>query len=402
MLCDHGYPMTGSRSLPLLRIFGIRVGVNYSWFLVLFVVIFVLWDSLSETLDASETTVYVVAVVAAASFFGSILLHELGHALAARREGIAVDGIDLFLFGGVMKMSRETDSPGAEFRVAVAGPLVTLAIMALASVAAILLAGGDSFWDAARLSSSADASPVEVVVSLLVSMNLVLLLFNLVPAFPLDGGRIARAAAWKLTGDRHRATRFAARIGIGFGYLLMAGGLALIVLVEGATFDGIWFGALGWLLASAARATLAQTAFTEQLAGITVADVMDSEPVTIPAGLTAAQAYEDYFLRYQGWEWFAVVEDDGRYIGLAHRRAVEHAALEEGGGAPMRDVAAPGADEGQVRADAPLEALLSSEPLRRLGALMAVDAEGRLRGVVTFEQVTRALRARLSAPGAIG
>ena len=398
MLCDHGCPMTGSRSLPLLRVFGIRVGVNYSWFLVLFVVIFILWDSLRETLDASETTVYVVAVVAAASFFASILLHELGHALAARREGIEVDGIDLFLFGGVMKMSRETDSPGAEFRVAVAGPLVTLLLMVLASVTAILLAGADSFWDAASLSASANASPVEVVVSLLVSMNLVLLLFNLVPAFPLDGGRIARAAAWKLTGDRHRATRFAARIGIGFGYFLMAAGLALIVFA-GATFDGIWFGALGWLLASAARATLAQTAFTEQLAGITVADVMDSEPVTIPAALPAALAYEEYFLRYQGWEWFAVVDDDGRYVGLAHRRAVEHAALAEDGATPVSEVAAPSAAEAQVRADAPLEALLSSEPLRRLGALMAVDADGRLRGVVTFEQVTRALRARLAPSG---
>src|SRR5215217_9217504 len=228
--------MTGSRSLPLVRIFGIRVGVNPSWFLVLFLVIYIVWDSLRETLDASETTLYVVAVVSAFSFFASILLHELGHALAARREGIAVDGIDLFLCGGVMKMSRETDSPGAEFRVAVAGPLVTLAIMALASVAAILLAGGDSFWDAARLSSAADASPVEVVVSLLVSMNLVLLLFNLVPAFPLDGGRIARAAAWKVTGDRHRATRFAARIGIGFGWLLMLGGLALVVFADGYAF----------------------------------------------------------------------------------------------------------------------------------------------------------------------
>ena len=169
-----------------------------------------------------------------------------------------------------------------------------------------------------------------------------------------------------------------------------------MILVEGAVFDGIWFAALGWLLASAARGTLAQTRFTEQLEGITVADVMDSEPVTIPAGLTAAQAYEEYFLRYQGWEWFAVVEDDGRYAGLAHRRAVEHAALEEGGTIAVRDVAAPGAAEGQVPADAPLEALLGSEPLRRLGALMAVDTDGRLRGVVTFEQVTRALRTRLA------
>jgi Zn-dependent protease len=301
-------PMMGSRSLPLIRLFGIRVGVNYSWFLVLFIVIFVLWDSLSDTLDAGATTVYVVAVVAAASFFASIVLHELGHALAARREGIDVQGIDLFLFGGVMKMSRETDTPGAEFRVAVAGPLVTLAIMLLAAVAAVVLAGGDSFWDAARLSAAADASPVEVVVSLLVSMNLVLLIFNLVPAFPLDGGRIARAAAWKVTGNRHRATRFAARIGIAFGWFLILAGVALAIGVgSAATFDAIWFAALGWLLASAARGTLAQTALTEQLAGITVADVMDREPVTIPAAAAAGRAYEDYFLRYQGWEWFAVV-----------------------------------------------------------------------------------------------
>jgi Zn-dependent protease len=388
--------MTGSRSLPLLRLFGIRVGVNPSWFLVLFVVIFVLWDSLSQTLDASDTTVYVVAVVAAGSFFASILAHEFGHALAARREGIAVEGIDLFLFGGVMKMSRDTDSPGAEFRVAVAGPVVTLLIMVLASIAAVLIAGVDSFWDAARLSAAANATPVEVVVSLLVSMNLVLLVFNLVPAFPLDGGRIARAAAWKLTGDRNRATRFSARIGIGFGWILMLGGLTLLVFVDGYAFDGIWFAALGWLLASAARGTLAQTRFTEQLAGITVADVMDAEPVTIPASLSAARAYEEFFLRYQGWEWFATVEDDGRYAGLAHRAAVEHAALSEDGAMPVRDLAGPAAAEGQVPADAPLEALLSSEPLRRLGALMAVDADGRLRGVVTFEQVTRALRARLA------
>ncbi len=387
----------GMGSLPLLRLFGIRVGVNYSWFLILFVVIFVLWDSLSTTLDAGSTTVYVVAVVAALSFFGSILLHEFGHALAARREGIDVAGIDLFLFGGVMRMNRDTETPGAEFRVAVAGPLVTLAIMGLAAVAAVLLAGADSFWDAARLSGQRSATPAEVVVSLLVTMNLFLLVFNLVPAFPLDGGRIARAVAWKITGDRNRATRFAARIGIGFGGLLMAGGV-LLVLVAGraATLDAVWFFALGWLLAQGARGAIAQTAFTERLAGITVADIMDADPVTIPASLPAATAYEDYFLRYQGWEWFAVVEDDGRFAGIAHRAAVEHAALQEHRAVAVRDVAAPGAAEGQVPADTPLESLLASEPLRRLGALMAVDGEGRLRGVVTLEQVSRALRTRLA------
>ena len=397
MLCDHGYRMTGSGSLALMRIFGIRIGVNYSWFLILFVVIFVLWDSLSQTLNASETTVYLVAVLAAGAFFASILLHELGHALAARREGIEVAGIDLFLFGGVMKMNRDTDSPGAEFRVAAAGPLVTLAIGVLAALAAIAVAGLDSFTEAARLSASADASPVEVVLSLLVSMNLVLLVFNLVPAFPLDGGRIARAAAWRITGDRHKATRFAARIGVGFGFLLVAGGLALVLLAD-AVLDGIWFAALGWLLASAARGTLAQTAFQEQLAGVTVADIMDSEPVTIPAELSATRAHEDFFLRYPGWEWFAMVDAQGRYAGLARRADVERAALSGDPDAPVAGLAAEDAAETRIASDAPLEALLGSEPLRRLGALMAVDGEGRLRGVVTFDQVTRALRTRL-APG---
>src|SRR5215203_992402 len=251
---------TGS-SFKLARVFRIRIGVNASWFIVLFLFIYLFQGSFEEKLASSDTTAFGVAVVAAVLFFGSILLHELGHAVAARREGIDVTGIDLFLFGGVMKMSRDTDSPGAEFRVAVAGPLVTFLLIVLSTGAAVLLAGADSFWDAARLSGNADATPAEVVVSLLVSMNLLLLVFNLVPAFPLDGGRIARAAAWKLTGDRHRATRFAARIGIGFGWLLILGGLVLVVFSEGRAFDGIWFAALGWLLASSARGTLAQTRF---------------------------------------------------------------------------------------------------------------------------------------------
>jgi CBS-domain-containing membrane protein len=168
-----------------------------------------------------------------------------------------------------------------------------------------------------------------------------------------------------------------------------------ILVALSDSVGGLWAIVLGYLLGSSARAAIAQSAFTERLKGVTVADIMDAEPVTIPADLHAAQAWEDYFLRYHGWPWFAVVEADGHFVGLAHRAAVEHAALSEGGRMPVRDVAAGGED--RVRFDAPLEALLGSEALRRVGALMAVDAEGRLRGVVTVEQVTRALQARLSA-----
>jgi hypothetical protein len=124
---------------------------------------------------------------------------------------------------------------------------------------------------------------------------------------------------------------------------------------------------------------------------------MDAEPVTIAADLPAARAYEEFFLRYQGWEWFAVVEADGRYVGLAHREPLRQVTEGGGGDRPVGDLVVPAGGEGQVRADAPLEALLGSEPLRRLGALMAVDGEGRLRGVVTLEQVSRALQAHLAA-----
>jgi Zn-dependent protease len=382
--------MLGGSSLALGRIFGIRIGVNASWFLILFLFIFWLSQSYTNILDDDETLGYATALGAAVLFFGSIVLHELGHALAARRSGIEVAGIDLFFFGGVMKMSRDTDTPGKEFFVAVAGPLVTLAIVIVGALAGAAIAGWDDFWEAARLDGAAPSEIPLLLVSFLVTMNFVLLVFNLVPAFPLDGGRIARAAAWKLTGDRTKATRFAAFVGQGFAVLLI--GFGIYLSMTGELFDGLWLAVLGYLLGQSARAAVLQTAMTQRLEGVTVADIMDSEPVTVPAEMPAERAYDEFFLRYQGWPWFAVVEDDGRFAGLLHREAVEEATRERPT-VPVRRLATA---SGEVREDAPLEALLASEPLRRMGALMAVDDQGRLRGVVTIEQVSRALQARLA------
>src|SRR5215203_939385 len=379
----------GGSSFQLGRILGIRIGVNASWFLILFLFIFVLSGNFGEILG-DETTGYAAALAAAVLFFGSIVLHELGHALAARRSGIEVSGIDLFFFGGVMKMNRDTDTPGKEFFVAVAGPLVTLGIVLVGTAIGVVLAGSDDFFEAAKLGGAAPSDAALLLVSFLVSLNAILLVFNLVPAFPLDGGRIARAAVWKVTGDRGRATRLAGVVGQGFAVLMM--GLGLFLAFSGNPYDGVWLAVLGYLLWQSARSAVLQTAVTSRLDGVTVADIMDADPVTLPAELPVQRAYEDYFLRYQGWPWFAVVEPDGRYAGIAHRAAVESAALEHSGLA-VRDLAA---DSAQARDDAPLEALLGSEPLRRLGALMAVDADGRLRGVVTLEQVSRALQARLA------
>jgi Zn-dependent protease len=380
-------------SFQLARVLGIRVGVNASWFVALFLFIYLFQGNFEKILGGSSTQAFAVAVAAALLFFASILLHEFGHALAARREGIEVTGIELFLFGGVMKMSRDTDSPGSEFRVAAAGPAVTLAIAVVVGGLATLLVGWTRLEDAVRLTGPPEGIPL-VLASTVVGFNVVLLLFNLIPAFPLDGGRIARAIAWRLTGDRGRATRFSARLGQGFAVLLVGYGL---YRVTGGDTWGLWWVMLGWLLGSAARSAIAQSAFSDRLEGITVADLMDAEPVTIPAALPADRAYEDYFLRYQGWEWFAVVEGDGRYVGVAHREPVRQIAEAGGPPRPVRELVIPTGEEGKVQADTPLEALLGSEPLRRLGALMAVDRDGRLRGVVTLDQVSRALQAHLAA-----
>ena len=392
-LCHHRSPVLGGSSIRLATIFGIRIGVNATWFVVLFLFIYWLNNSFTRVLHDSSIAFW-VAVAAALGFFGSILLHELGHAFAARREGIGVSGIDLFFFGGVMKMSSDTRSPGQEFRVAVAGPLVTLLIIIVAAPVCTLLLGWGTFIDVALLRRiGATPSAVDLWLTFMVSMNVLLLGFNLIPAFPLDGGRIARSAVWKVTGDRSRATRVSAYLGQGFAALLMLYGVYLLTSRSDTT-GGLWSLVLGYLLGSSARAAIAQSDFTERLKDITVADIRDAEPVAIPAELSAGRAWEDYFLRYQGWPWFAIVEADGRYAGLAHRAAVEHAARDEGGHMPVRDVAS--GTEDRVRFDAPIEQLLGSEPLRRLGALMAVDAQGRLRGVVTVEQLTRVLRSRLT------
>jgi CBS domain-containing protein len=278
---------------------------------------------------------------------------------------------------------------------------VTLLIALAGAAVGIAVMGLDAFRAGATLGGSAPADVFELWLSFLVSMNVLLLVFNLVPAYPLDGGRIAQAAVWRLTGDRNRATRVAALLGMVFAALLVGYGLYQL-LTSSSTFGGLWYIALGWLLGSAARGATARTALTERFDGITVADVMDPEPVTIPAELPASRAWDEYFLRYQGSDWFPVAAADGRWVGTAHRAAVQQVAAGPQPAGPellMRDIAAPAEPEGQIRSDAPLAALLASEPLGRLGALAAIDGDGRLRGVVTHDDVARAVRARL-APSA--
>jgi Zn-dependent protease len=383
-------------AIKLFTFRGIRVGVDYSWFLVLFLVILSLSGFYEGILNAREGSIgpYALAVVSALAFFGSILLHEMGHAIVALREGIGITDITLWLFGGVARMSRDTDSPGAEFRIAVAGPVVTL-LIAAGCLAAGFAIGGEGFWDALRFDQQAGVSGALAFLAWIASLNVLLLGFNLIPAFPLDGGRIARAIAWRVTGDRRRATRIAATLGQGFSYVFIGVGIWM-VLAKGDVIGGVWLALVGFILGSAARGAIAQTELTSRIEGITVEDVMDAEPVVIPGDTSVERALDEFFLRYR-WPWFPVVDRAHRFVGLLQRGAAD--AVPEGRRATAtvtEFVTADGDGTLGVRTDTPIESLLANENLRRLGGLVAVDDDGRLQGVITADQVGRALRNALA------
>src|SRR4051812_40797852 len=288
--------MFGGGSIQLMRIFGIRIGVSVSWFAVLFLLIFGLSASFKNVLDGTDSEAYLVAVGCAVLFYASLVLHELGHALVARRQGIEVERIDLWFFGGLAQLRSEPRSPGAEFAVAIAGPVVTLLVAIGCAVGATVVDSSTHFLDAATLKASATASPAYVMLSFVAAMNVLLFVFNLAPGFPLDGGRIVYAAAWKLTGDRNRSMRIAGRGGVGFAYLL--GGLGVYFLLTGSAGDGIWFVALAWLLLPAARAAIAQGQVADRLNQVTVADVMDPDPFTLDGDTTLLEAREQVFERH--------------------------------------------------------------------------------------------------------
>jgi len=377
----------GGPSIQLARIFGIRIGASPSWFFVLFALIYLLTGYFGDVVDGSDGQAFGLAVAAALLFFVSITLHELGHAIVARRNGIGIAGIDLFFFGGVAKLTRDADSPGAEFRVAAAGPAVTAVIVGLCFGVGLLLSNAGDVFGVARFEDD-PTTPVYALLGWLALINIVLLVFNLVPAFPLDGGRIARAIAWKLTGDRNRGTRFSGRAGQGFAVLMM--GFGIYLLMQGDELNGVYTVVLAFFLYQAASSAVVSSALSDKIGGITVADVMDDEPVTMPASTQALVAEDEFFLRYR-WPWFAVVDDRGRYIGVLKRESVEEAVQ---GGRPAitaGELVEEQSETFRIGRDQPLEALLGRPGLRDLGALMAVDAEGVLCGVVTVEQIRRAL-----------
>ncbi|MFL5863411.1 MAG: site-2 protease family protein [Solirubrobacteraceae bacterium] len=390
----HSTMLRRSTSIKLFDAFGIRIGVDRSWFLILFLMIFVLSAPFRDTLHSSDGVGYATTVISVLLLFGSLIVHELGHALVARRQGIEVKKIDLFLFGGLTQMSRDAASPGEDFKVAIAGPVATFAVILLCLAIDLPIVGASRLGHAVVLDSSIRITPVLLSLSWLLLMNVLLLAFNLLPAFPLDGGRVARSIVWRVTGDKRRGTTVAARLGQGLALLM--GGLGLWWITSAATFGGLWLMALGWLLWQSCRGALMQSAIAERMEGVRVADIMDTHPVAIPADTLVTLAVDEYFGRYRQ-PWLPVIDEDGRLLGIVRQ---EHLRASIDAGEAWLTTSAvmePGeAPSWRVRDDRPITELLASESLGQLGALPAVDADGILRGVVTIDQVRRAMHSAYS------
>lgn len=364
------------------RVAGVEIGCHWSWLLVVALITWSLAEGVFPTTNPglADATYVAMAAVAVPLFFGALLLHELGHAVTAQREGMEIDGITLWVFGGVARFKGRFPSAGAEFRIAVAGPLVTLVIGALCLGIAVL----------APLPAAVDGT-----LHWLGYINLVLLVFNLMPAFPLDGGRVLRAALWQRSGDYGEATRSAAALGRGFGQMLIIGGLLLAI--TGAVIGGFWFVFIGWFVIAAAEAEAAEASARAALHGLRVADAMVAAPVTVDTAMPLDVFVDDVFLRHR-YTAYPVLERD-RPTGLVTFRdagATARAAWPtETVGAHrhhLRDVLV-------LHPEQPLEDVwpeLLQHPLRR--ALVTGD-DGMLAGLLSSTDVMRILELGDRSPG---
>jgi len=315
-----------------------------------------------------------LAIVSAVLFFGSVLVHELAHALVSQARGIRVQDITLFLFGGATRARVESRGPADEFLIALVGPLTSGLLAGLFGIVAGL--GGDVL-----------SRPVAGTLGYLGWTNLLLAVFNLIPGFPLDGGRLLRSAIWRATGSLGRATRIASLAGQGVGWLLVAAGVAW--LLAGDLAGGIWFAFIGWFLVQAARSSYQDLQLQQMLRGVEAEDVMAGDLRRIPPELSLQDAVDDYFMRYDHSAF--PVDEQGRTIGLLTLRGVRRVPREQWPTRRVRDHMVPLGDQVVVPPDARMDDVLGKLQDGEAGRVL-VAQDGEVVGIITPSDLTRWLR----------
>ena len=363
-------------SIRIARLLGIDIRIHFSWFLIFFIVVLSLADSFgAENVTWSDTKSFVIAVIAAVLFFLSVLGHELAHALVARRFGMDVSSITLFVLGGVANLAKEPPSAISEFLMAAAGPATSIVIGLIGIAVAV--------FTPSLIQSAPALQPIQPVALYIGRINLLLAAFNLLPGFPLDGGRVFRSILWGILKDRVAATRVAARGGQVVAALLVLAGVVLAFRLD-ATINGLWLAFIAYFLWNAATSTLQQERITSVVSGAKVGPLMTTDFKSTPPGVMVGQVIRDLVLP-MNLRAIPVVSGD-RFVGLVaigDLRKVDQARWAE---TPVEAVMTPASEFPTVSPDDPL-----STALERFGAtdlpLLAVIKDGRLVGVLYREAV---------------
>jgi Zn-dependent protease/CBS domain-containing protein len=365
-----------ANSFRLFTIAGIEVGVHISWLVIFGLVTWSLATYYFPTvlLRSDPLEEWLLGAVAAILLFASVLIHELAHSFVAKARGLQARSITLFIFGGVSSLSGETKRPSTEFFVAIVGPLTSLVLSGIAYLVAV---------------AAPRASPVEAIASYLVLINGLLGLFNLIPGFPLDGGRVFRAIVWQVTRDARRATELATAVGrlVAWGFLLWG----FWRVLNDDVLGGIWIAAIGWFLQNAASASLEQAVAEQRLRRLRVGDVIQPDPTAVPPNISVAELVERYML--PGARRSVPVVEGDRLVGIVTLSDVRHVPPEERATTLVRSIM--GGQEG-------LATVTPERPLRdAIEALGSGDYEqvpvvqdGRLVGLLTRADVVRQIQLR--------
>jgi Zn-dependent protease/CBS domain-containing protein len=367
--------------VKLGRIFGVEIGLHYSWILIALMIAVSLAERFGATHpDWDAAVVWASAILTALLFFMTLVAHELAHSLVARAQGLPVRSITLFALGGVAQIEGEPADAKSEFRMAIAGPLASVVIGAGCLALAWLLG-----WRAV----SDSESPVTAVLEWLGYINLSLAVFNMIPGFPLDGGRVLRAVIWWITGDMSRSTRIAARVGRGVAVLFMVAGV--VRFAAGAGFGGLWIAFIGWFLFDAAGTSYAQVRLTELLKGVRVGDLMVHDCPRVDAW-TNLQAFIDENA-LQSARFCFIVTNNGQMIGLVSPREIRQFPQTQWRFKTVADVMRPLDGSPTISPDAPI-----TEALETMGredvSQLPVAENGLISGIISRASVLGYLEAR--------
>jgi Zn-dependent protease/CBS domain-containing protein len=372
-----------TKGFDLGEIFGFRIRVDYSWFIIAVLIAWTLaaysLPSLveqirhftgSEAASPTSAVYWALGIVGTVLFFASVLGHELSHALVARQFGVEMRGITLFIFGGVAEMTDEPPSANAELQVAIAGPVASFLF-------AFLFAGGA--WAAYSFGMPLAVTAAALYLGL---VNAMLAVFNLIPAFPLDGGRVLRSVLWRLWGDLRRATRITSSLGSMFGLAMILFG---IVGVFSGNIFALWWALIGLFVRNAAQMSYQQLLLRRVLEGEPVSRFMQPDPVTVPRHISVEELVEHYVYKHH-FKMFPVV-DDGRLVGCVTTRQIKELPREEWDRTSVGVLAKDCSAENSVEPSTDAMEALGAMSRSGLSRLMVVDSEGRLAGILSLKDL---------------